>query len=138
MKTTAHDPQDLDPALAEKLHLIREDYRLPLKRIFRLWLPCLFAAFITALTLAPTFLKIGDPLPSGLITLICFLPMVFYFSAQATFNELSALEARIRELEKKESEQASPANHRPSGTSGMASANSAARAEAMPEASRDS
>ena len=35
-------------------------------------------------------------------------------------------------------EQASPANHRPSGTSGTASADSAARAEAMPEASGDS
>jgi len=41
-------------------------------------------------------------------------------------------------LQKNEAEQASPANHRPFGTSSMASANSAARAEAMPEASGDS
>jgi len=40
--------------------------------------------------------------------------------------------------QRKEAEQASPANHRPFGTSGMASANSASRAEAMPEASGDS
>jgi len=39
---------------------------------------------------------------------------------------------------KSKSELASPANHRPFGTSGMASADSAARAEAMPESSGDS
>ena len=45
--------------------------------------------------------------------------------------------AHIR-LAKEKSEQTSPANHRPSGTSGTASADSAARAKAMPEASGDS
>jgi len=39
---------------------------------------------------------------------------------------------------KEKSQQTSPANHRPFGTPGMASADSAARAEAMPEASGDS
>jgi len=38
----------------------------------------------------------------------------------------------------KNAEQTSPANHRPFETSGTASADSAARAEAMPEASGDS
>jgi len=41
-------------------------------------------------------------------------------------------------LQKNEAEQTSPANHRPFGTSGMSSADSASRAEAMPEASGDS
>jgi len=41
-------------------------------------------------------------------------------------------------MAKNKIEQASPANHRHFGTSGMASADFAARAEAMPEASGDS
>ena len=45
---------------------------------------------------------------------------------------------RIEYIKPKNTERASPANHRPSGTSGMASANSASRAKAMPEASGDS
>jgi hypothetical protein len=46
-------------------------------------------------------MKVGDGLPGALIPLICFLPMAFFFSAQATFNEISALEARIKALENK-------------------------------------
>jgi len=94
--------------------------------------------FMTVLALAPMFFKVGEGIPSSLVAFVCFLPIAFLFVANASYTEISGLEARIRDLEKKKVEQASPANHRPSGTSGMASANSASRAEAMPEASGDS
>ena len=101
MKTSPQTADSMDVALAEKINRIREQDKLPIKRIVMLWMPCLFTAFIAAVTLAPTFMKTGNGLPGALIPLICFLPMAFYFAAQATFNEISALEARIKELEKK-------------------------------------
>jgi hypothetical protein len=100
MKATLETTDSMDVALAEKLNLIRRQQKLPIKRIVMLWMPCLFTAFIAAITLAPTFMKVDNGLPVALIPLLCFLPMAFFFSAQATFNEISSLEARIKELEK--------------------------------------
>jgi len=53
---------------------------------------------LTVLTILPAFL--GDwEIPSGLLMIVCFLPMVFFFSEQATNKKISKLEARIIELE---------------------------------------
>lgn len=62
---------------------------------------------LTALTILPMFFGHAD-VPSGLITLICFLPMVFYFSEQSAKKKISQLEARIIELE--ETNKARPNN----------------------------
>jgi len=56
----------------------------------------------------------------------------------AMHSLLRDFQTQADELRKTKTQQTSPANHRPSGTSGMASAGSASRAEAMPEASGDS
>jgi hypothetical protein len=101
MKATLQTTDSMDAALAEKINHIRGQNKLPIRRIVMLWIPCIFTAFIAAVTLAPTFMKVGDRVPGILIPLLCFLPMAFHFSAQATFNEISALEARIKDLEKK-------------------------------------
>lgn len=58
-----------------------------------------FMVFLTAVTIFPIFLG-GADIPSGLITLICFLPMVIYFSERSATEKISQLEARIVELEK--------------------------------------
>jgi hypothetical protein len=101
MKASPQTTDGIDVAFAKKINRIRAQDKLLINRIVMLWMPCIFTAFIAAVTLAPTFMKIGDGLPGALIPLICFLPMAFFFSAQATFNEISALEARIKALENK-------------------------------------
>lgn len=55
--------------------------------------------FLTAVTVFPIFLG-GADIPSGIITLICFLPMVIYFSERSATEKIYQLEARIVELEK--------------------------------------
>ena len=42
----------------------------------------------------------SNDIPSGLITLVCFLPMVFYFSERSANQKISRLEARMIVLEK--------------------------------------
>jgi len=101
MKHTAQPTSGIDSALAERINSIRNRNKLPIRRSIMLWMPFFFASFVAAIALVPTFLRIGDGLPSALIPFVCFLPMAFYFSAQASFNEILSLEARIQELEKK-------------------------------------
>jgi hypothetical protein len=79
----------------------REQNKLPIKRVIMLWMPFAFSAFLAAITLAPTFFGISDPMPPGLFGFIYVLPMAFFFTATATFTEISTLEARIKELENK-------------------------------------
>jgi len=138
MKATTPATDHLDNSLKIKLKTIREENKPQIKRIALHFLPFVFMIFMTVLALAPMFFKVGEGIPSSLVAFVCFLPIAFLFVANASYTEISGLEARIRDLEKKKAEQASPANHRLFGTSGMASANSAARAEAMPEANGDS
>ncbi len=53
---------------------------------------------LSAITIAPAFFGHFD-IPMGLISFVCFLPMVIYFSEQSTKDRISRLEARIIELE---------------------------------------
>jgi len=80
---------------AEQMRRAEKQRSTPFRRILVLSAPIIFAAFIAFLAL-----RSPDIIPSPLISFICFLPMVFYFSAQATYTELSALDRRIAALEK--------------------------------------
>jgi len=93
-------PHQVDKAPLMKMKTIREEYKLPIRRIFLLWLPFVFMVILSAITLAPNFLKVGNGIPSSLVVLVCFLPLAFFLVANASFNEFSGLEARIRKLEK--------------------------------------
>lgn len=55
---------------------------------------------VSASTIAPVFFGHFD-IPSGMITFICFLPLVILFSEQSTKARIFRLEARIAELEER-------------------------------------
>ena len=110
MKATAQVTKRVDFSLADKIKQQNKQNKLPFKRALMIWMPFAFSAFIAAITLAPTFYGISDPMPLGLVPFICFLPLAFFHSANATFIEISALEARIQKLENKGAEQGAAAN----------------------------
>jgi len=101
MKSAIPATEEINDTLRMKLKTIRDEYKFPIKRMILIWMPFAFMLFMTAMTLAPIFFKVGDAIPSSLIPFVCFLPMAFFFVANATFTEISGLEARIRDLEKK-------------------------------------
>lgn len=98
MKTVRPATDHVDEA-PRRPKTIRGDYRLPFKRAALIWLPFVVMLFMTAVTLAPTFFKVGEAIPSSLLAFVCFLPMAFLFVANASLTEISGLEARIRDLE---------------------------------------
>jgi hypothetical protein len=61
----------------------------------------LFMTAVSAITIYPALMGNVAAIPSGLIALICLLPMAFYFGEQSTMREINSLENRIRELEEK-------------------------------------
>ena len=87
------------------------------------------AAFLVALSLFPERFT-DEEIREGVERLLLHAPQHILEAAR-----LGGYPIENIFLEGNESQQTGPANHRPFGTSGMASADYAARAEAMPEAS---
>ncbi len=66
----------------------------------------IFMAATLLITISQIFLGPSERIPGGLVPLICFLPMAFFF-IERRFAETSALEARIQQLEEKLNQQRS-------------------------------
>ena len=65
-----------------------------------LWIPTVFVAALSAITILASVYGTGKALPGSLTVLVCFLPCVTMMIAQATQRNVSQLEARIAELER--------------------------------------
>jgi hypothetical protein len=65
-----------------------------------LWLPFLYAMAISVVALHGMSLS-PISLPPGLIPFLAFIPMAFFFSALYVQRQVSRLEKRIEDLEKR-------------------------------------
>lgn len=89
--------------LAAEVAKMHQRRKLPIRRILNFWSGMSYAMFLGVITTVAVLLHLridyNSNLSGLLMAYVLFLPMAFFFSAQSSYTEISALEKRIEELE---------------------------------------